>query len=70
MVVGRRPARMTRTPVLPLLVVLCSLVAAAQAASILHIRVMVGQADQKVTPVAHHRLEVARAALRAAHCPG
>jgi Trypsin-like peptidase domain len=56
MVLGRRPARMTRTPVLPQLVVLCSLVAAAQAASILHIRVMVGQADQKVTPVAHHRL--------------
>jgi Trypsin-like peptidase domain len=56
MVVGRRPARMTRTPVLPLLVVLCLLVVAAQAASTLHIRVMVGQADQKVTPVAHHRL--------------
>jgi hypothetical protein len=56
MVVGRRPARMARTSVLPPLVVLCSLVAAAQAPSVLHIRVMLGQADQRVTPVARYRL--------------
>jgi S1-C subfamily serine protease len=56
MVVGRRPVRMPRPSVLPLLVVLCSLVADAQTPSVLRIRVMLGQPDQKVTPVAHYRL--------------
>ena len=56
MVLGRRSARMPRPSALPLILVLCSLAAAAQATSVLHIRVMLGHADRAVTPVARYRL--------------
>ena len=47
---------MPRPSVLPLLIVLCSLLGAIQAPSVLHIRVMLVHADQKVTPVARYTL--------------
>ena len=47
---------MPRPSVLPLLIVLCSLLGAIQAPSVLHIRVMLGHADQKVTPIARYTL--------------
>ena len=47
---------MPRPSVLPLLIVLSSLMGAIQAPSVLHIRVMLVHADQKVTPVARHTL--------------
>jgi len=47
---------MSRPSVFALLVALCSVLAAAQAPSVLHIRVTLSQAGQTVTPVAHYRL--------------
>jgi S1-C subfamily serine protease len=54
--VAKEPVRMARPSFWPLVVVVSSLAAAAQAPSVLHIRVTLGGAGQMVTPVAGHRL--------------